>query len=491
MFVPDPKEFQQKARTYVANKYGAKFAEKATDEFCLMLYNADLQQFQPVTNFLESAHVFRATAPAPNSGHTSSSVIEFSGDIPTVKPIVSTDPGSFDKLKSAIRTFNNSPEGLLLNYQQVIQQQRIKDYRETILKSMASITTPLEKIIEGNFAQAARSIGSAESLASTCWLNQTVRTVADPLVLGEIAGDDRISKIDLPRRLVAEINQTGPLVDAPNYRVNSSKTGKGIIVGVIDTEVSTAHPALTGRVVKQKNYTKEPWGNPGAHGTAVAGIIGSNDAAYTGMAPEATIYNYKILGYNGLLNGTNFDGGLAIQDAVVDGVNIANCSWGDGPAGDGTSRLALACNNAWNLGMSIIKSAGNDGPGRGTLSSPADADGVIVVGATERDGKRIGDYSSRGPAFSGAHRPHLVAPGGSPMDGIFSCIVGGRFDSVGDGTSFAAPHVSGLLALILEEHDLSPDEQRNFLIKLCTKLPGFNDDDQGAGLISMISLIKP
>lgn len=479
------RNLSQKVKTYIANTYGEKFAEKASYEFCMMLYNAGIQQFPLAMSFLESTAMLTAAARLPNTVKVSS-VIELSGDISSIKGIEPTGVKSFDKLKSAIRSFNSSPEDLILNYQQVIQQQRIKDYRESILKSMTSITTPLEKIIEGNFAQMSRSISDEANLTSTCWLNQTVRTIADPMLLAEIAGDDRVSKIDVPRRLMADINETGLLVNAPEYRASSSNTGKGIIVAVIDTEVAINHPALSGRVIARKNYTKEPWGNPGSHGTAVAGIIASNDATYQGMAPGATIYNYKVLGYNGSLSGTNFDAGLAIQDAVVDGVNVANCSWGDGPAGDGTSRLALACNNAWNLGMTIVKSSGNNGPGKGTLTSPADADGVIVVGATEKNGLRIADYSSRGPTVSGLSRPHLVAPGGDPAHGIFSCKVGGGFGDVGNGTSFAAPHVSGLIALILEGNDLSPDEQRNFLTKLCTKLPGFSDNDQGAGLISMI-----
>ena len=80
------------------------------------------------------------------------------------------------------------------------------------------------------------------------------------------------------------------------------------------------------------------------------------------MAPEATIYNYKVLATNPFLGGDDFDGALAIQQAVEDGAHIANCSWGAGPAGDGTSREAIACNEAWTLGLMIVKSAWNRAP---------------------------------------------------------------------------------------------------------------------------------
>src|SRR5262249_48295813 len=144
----------------------------------------------------------------------------------------------------------------------------------------------------------------------------------------------------------------------------------------------------------------------------------------------------KVLATNRSLNGDDFDGALAIQQAVEDGVHIANCSWGAGPVREVPSREARACDEAWALGLAIVKSAGNNGPAGHTLTTPADANGVIVVGATEREGTTVQDYSSRGPARSNV-RPHLVAPGGiAGGAGITSCLVGGGFGDCGAGTSF-------------------------------------------------------
>jgi len=217
-------------------------------------------------------------------------------------------------------------------------------------------------------------------------------------------------------------------------------------------------------VIQKKNYTKEAWGNPDAHGTAVAGIIASADATFTGIAPGATIFSYKVFATNSLLQGSDFDAAVALQQALEDGVQVANCSWGVGPATDGTSRVAKACDQAWDLGLVIVKSAGNRGPGAGTLTSPADARGVIVVGATNRKGNTLESYSSRGPIQAKAG-PDLMAPGASPTDSLNSLLAAGGTGEVGHGTSYAAPHVAGAAALLLEQAlNRSPDQVRQILI---------------------------
>ena len=146
-----------------------------------------------------------------------------------------------------------------------------------------------------------------------------------------MVADPSITRVDPPRRLQAEIKVSASTIGTPQFRRRFRRTGTGIIVAVIDSEVALNHPALKGRVVHEQNFTAELWGNPDAHGTAVAGIIASNNEQFTGMAPEATIYNYKVLATNPFLGGDDFDGALAIQQAVEDGAHIANCSWGAGP----------------------------------------------------------------------------------------------------------------------------------------------------------------
>jgi serine protease AprX len=292
-----------------------------------------------------------------------------------------------------------------------------------------------------------------------------------------------VERIGLPRLIVAELDVSGHTVNAIGYRQANNLSGAGQIVAVLDSEVADKHPAFAGSVILKENYTNEPWGSPDSHGTCVAAIVASRHPVYTGMAPASTIYNYKVLASNPDLNASDFGAVRALQQAVEDGAHVANCSWGVGLFGPQKSREARACEEAWALGMVVVKSAGNRGPGPGTLTSPADADDILVVGATDVDGTAVQDYSSRGD-----HRRHpdLVAPGGTWERGINSAQLGGGFGDCGVGTSWAAPHISGLCALLLEQTPgIEPDRIKQMLIGYCRALPGFGGEAQGAGLVCL------
>lgn len=476
------KALVKKAKKIVKDQYGEAFANKASDAYCIYVSGVNSMQ---TSWSIGPESISTLTLPSTQAG----TIIEFA-QTPVKETLGQLKEASAGKNISELLETYKEEAALRTTLQQVWRQTSIAVYRENAIKSMQPINAFLERKIEREFAHGTKSLQQQPYLTRVCWLNQTVQTIAGLGSLAEMAADPQIVRLDVPRKLSAEISKTGKLVFAPQYRNKFSQTGKGIIVAVIDSEIAINHKAFHGRALHRSNYTKEPWGNPDAHATSVAGIITSEDSAYTGMAPGVTIYNYKVLATDSALNSVDFDAALAIQRALEDGVHIANCSWGAGPVTDGNGREARACDAAWELGLTIVKSAGNKGPGQNTLTTPADAEGIIVVGATGKDGKKVESYSSRGPLHSGEGRPHMVAPGGSPADGIFSCLTGGGFENTGYGTSYAAPHVTGLLALILEKHPtLSPDEQRNFLLNLCTKLDGFEANDQGKGIVSMASLL--
>lgn len=442
----------QMARATVERVLGAAVANKATREFCVSFSRLGASRPADVVAGFESLAV-RSAPPAASAP----TIIEFAGPAEVVRR-----PGAGPATLASVRT--------------------------AAYRAMGPVYDEVERVSTGVLR--ASSLTTQEPpvsalLNQVCWLNRTVRTFAHPMSLSEVAHDEAVERLDVPRRLEAEAWQPNMrLIGLPGLRAAGSGTGDGTIVAVIDSEVSLRHPALDGRVVHRRNFTTEGWGNPHPHGTAVAGIIAADgDEKHQGLAPGVVIYNYKVLA--SVVGTEDFGGALALQQAVEDGALVANCSWGVGPAGDGTSRAARAVDAAWALGMVVVKSAGNLG-GPGTMTSPADAAGIIVVGATDVDGEAVGSYSSRGPV-NGRRGPHLVAPGGTEQVRIRTCAPGGGFAVTGrPGTSFAAPHVSGAVAVLAEANpEWGPEEIRDELVGSASPIDGEPDTAQGAGVLQL------
>jgi serine protease AprX len=472
----DPAELAR-AKERVRQAYGSQVAEKASVGFLLAaagptatdLALGGLEGFGPARSGAARATVLEFTPATP----------EPAGDVRRL---------AARAVHEAFASDDSLPPEVTGQIGPAARQIVLTSFRDRFLADAASVRSDVERaagLLNAGPLEAAAGF-ERPAFTDVCWLNGTVRVRSNPSTVADVAADPRIERIDVARGIEPELGGTAALVGAPAYRKATGKGGAGVIVAVIDSEVSAQHPALAGRVVQKSNYTREAFGSPGSHGTAVAGIIGASDRAFPGMAPEVTLYNYKVIAGNPTLSGDDFDGALAIQQALEDGAHVANCSWGVGPAGNGTSREARACDAAWSYGLTIVKSAGNRGDGSQTLTTPADAEGVIVVGATDRAGSAVESYSSRGPTGGGVTRPHLCAPGGSPQDGITSCLAQGGFGDVTHGTSFAAPHVTGLAALVLaNDPTLDPDEVRDLLIAACTPLEEGDGNVQGAGLVKL------
>ena len=282
----------------------------------------------------------------------------------------------WERLGDVVEELPQSEKALAL----LLRLAGVKATKDHFLRQAGPIRDELDRTVAALAARTRRpSIPGQEGArpgVQACWLNRTVRAIADPQALTEVVGDPRVQRIDVPRPLEPDQLEADVTLDAvARLRSAEGLSGSGVTVGVIDSEVALGHPAFQDRVIHQHNFTSEPFGIPGAHGTAVAGFVGANSDTFQGMAPECTIYNYKVLATVPPLGADDFEGALAIQQALEDGVRVVNCSWGAGPAGDGTSREARACDTAWRLGLTIVKSAGNRGPGDRTLTTPADAEG--------------------------------------------------------------------------------------------------------------------
>ena len=205
-----------------------------------------------------------------------------------------------------------------------------------------------------------------------------------------------------------------------------------------------------------------------SHGTHVAGIAAGNfdtpasgGARISGIAPRAYIGNYKALTIP-----TDADVGLdgnapeivaAIEAAVADGMDVINLSFGEPEIEPSRDVVALALDAAAAAGVVSVVAAGNDFDdyGPGSLLSPATSTSAITVGASTSGGAPgIASFSSAGPTpLSLRLKPDFVAPGTS----ILSAEPGGW--ATLSGTSMAAPHVSGAVALLLQRHpEWTPDQ---------------------------------
>lgn len=482
------KELIKDARKTVNNLFGKSLEKKASDAFCLA-FGLEPAGDGGLESFTESVPVAARAA-----------VIEFTKPTDLLDDLQKNvdkllRSRKWNVLEKALKDLPISGD-FLMTSAKTIRQSMAQHLRDDFQKLSGAIKSD----IEGKTSdfqpgpEALTSPTTPSAVTERCWLNRSMRTWVPPHHLTEIMSDANIDLIDLPHRIELEMLTSMATVAAPDYRRRKNVTGKGVIVAVIDSEIALNHPALRGRVIQKQNYSNELWGNPHFHSTAVAGIIGADDeaGAFAGIAPGVTIYNYKVAATNAALNADDFGGARALQQALEDGADIANCSWGPRPVSNTLSREAQACDTAWAMGMSIVKSAGNRGTNDGKLTTPADADGVIVVGATDPDGLTVQGYSSHGPGPGGKLRPHLVAPGGVLSPGLSGILTTGAFGTnvpALAGTSFAAPHVAGMLALLLEERpNMTPDEQRDKLLAACRQLNPHDPNFAGNGLVVLADI---
>ena len=169
----------------------------------------------------------------------------------------------------------------------------------------------------------------------------------------------------------------------------------------------------------------------------------------------------------------------------------------------GRTPICDACNQLVGSGTVVVAAAGNAGFDarqdkatlgvgyRGTsITDPGNAASVITVGATHRNDPHtygVSYFSSRGPTGDGRMKPDLVAPG----EKIRSTVPGGKM-LVKDGTSMAAPHVSGVCALLMARHREfigQPKRVKDVLLATATDL-GRERSFQGAGLVDALRALQ-
>jgi subtilisin family serine protease len=376
---------------------------------------------------------------------------------------------------------------------------------------------------------------------------ETLRTLHQDL---EIA---RVWTNAAKRALISTSTHT---VQARPANLGYGATGKGIGWAVLDTGIRGDHPHFA----KHKNLGPQ-WDcvQPGAprlhqpgspewneldkhgHGTHVAGTIAGElrvlarapraDEAtetvpttlFAGMAPEATIYGFKVLGDDGNGHDSYIIKALdAVADLnenssklVIHGVNLSlGGNFDPRVYGCGHTPLCQELRRLWRQGVVVCLAAGNEGwslvqeesglmPTNRDISigDPANLEEAIAVGSVHKENPHtygISYFSSRGPTADGRQKPDLVAPGErilsaynhwAPSDGG-PLLLNDLYVEM-SGTSMATPHVSGIVAAFLSlrrEFIGYPDRVKTMLLKACTNL-GRDAYMQGAGMPNLIRML--
>ena len=327
-------------------------------------------------------------------------------------------------------------------------------------------------------------------------------------------------------------------------------TGAGQTVAVLDTGIWAQHPDLSNRVVKELNFefqyvygpkmdagqrdlvysttgptsTVDDWG----HGTHVAGIVAGEGTSSAGrpnhgVAPGADLVSLKMADlHNGLPDDAGWEtNAIAAIDWVLrhhadpefgpNGIGVVNNSWGltgtDTIFGAPTyDPLAAVINKVVDAGVVMVFAAGNDHPAKAIGAVPNGMDKVITVAASCKavhscNPKTMASFSSRGPSVD------VSAPGTDILSTVLPPSLTGALGKAGgdygattqdqavnkawygaaSGTSMAAPHIAGVVALLLQVNPaLTPAQVHEILTTTATDMRavGF-DNESGHGLVDV------
>jgi subtilisin family serine protease len=319
--------------------------------------------------------------------------------------------------------------------------------------------------------------------------------VIPELQLGRLQRVPGVERVWPSARYSALLDRTPQLIGAPTLWGPAFATaGNGMKIAIVDDGIDQAHPffapagyayppgfpkgqtrfttpkviaarAFPPRAPRSKNSALPFDPGQSEHGTHVAGIAAGNRGTVadtgevlSGIAPRAFLGNYKALtvpttGFG--LNGNVPELAAAVEAAVRDGMDVINLSLGEPEIDPSRDVLAKALNAAADAGVPSTVAAQNDFGqfGFGSVGSPASAAKTIAAGAsTGGHGSASSDapssFSSAGPtSYSLLFKPDLTAPGSD----VLSSLPDGSYGEL-SGTSMAAPHVAGAVALLRERH---------------------------------------
>ncbi|KAF4038353.1 Subtilase family [Phytophthora infestans] len=333
----------------------------------------------------------------------------------------------------------------------------------------------IQNIVDALKQHAAQSQSSVTNLLQAAgvqftsnWITNTIVVLDCPLnLIEQILALVSVKKVIYD--LIITLDPPQPTADSPSNTATAgwgatkikatdvwatSNTGQGIVVGTIDTGVRATHETLVNNWIGSYGWydpaqkTATPFDANG-HGThTMATIVGGKGV---GIAPGAKWMSCKACSSSCSLSLMNQCAQFMLCPTDTNGNNcnpakaphIVSNSWG---TGQGMTYFQPMI-DAWSAARIIpIFSAGNSGAnGCSSVVSPGDSAKVFSVGATDTS-DALGSFSSIGPAVNGLVKPDFIAPGVS----VRSAWNGNSADYMSlSGTSMAAPHLAGTIALAL------------------------------------------
>lgn len=439
--------------------------------------------------------------------------ILFTDFIPVLAISKSSEDISKKLSENLIRSKNDEFFDVIVKLKKEVNSQRIKndvknanaekskeELQKEIRKEIVNESKELAKSTQASILEILKNEknkGNVKSYESFFIIN-CVNLVARKSVIVELAKRDDVEKIIENKVIKVEKPEKNEIIRMSRSvydmhipwnlkAINAYKAQRytkdcnnEVVVGIIDSGVDSTHSAISKNyrgndsslaayswynTINGKDGSQEKPYDDRGHGTHVCGtILGSKENALLGVAPKAKWIGVKV-----------FD-----QDGETDNVKLLKAGeWIMAPNGDPT-KAPKVVNNSWGgnsndgffqeivkkwreAGIFPVFSAGNVGPfndgGDDSIGTPGAYPESYAVGAIRKD-EHIAKFSLRGKSsYTNKIKPDIVAPGVN----ILSCIPGQKY-TIYTGTSMAAPHVTGVIALMLQVNpNLTVDQIENIL----------------------------